>query len=423
MTSYNPAVSDDPALNLEQFAKVTVRLRAGTRRDRALREANIDAKAWLESQIYWLGRMASLVASGKGELHDRFLEYCADLEAEGVGKLEALPDELDTGDGRKPRLAPLRPEAMEIPDVAVPSPVPSPVLPSVDPVPPPRGSYPQLPVPPPTGSSPGAPPMPVMAKPGDDVETLDAEDQAGAPPPIPFQAPAITTKSRPVMSTMGMPQFDPNRASTPFEGSHDPPQPSEPPRAANLDPLMQTMAVSDRRELKVEALPFGSEKKKPPPTASSSGESKSSGQTQVPPPPEKPVSLPFIKGPAATPPKIEVAGEDDILAGLGQTVGVGVGVKSPLAGMVLPFEGPKDEKKTPALPELTVEQYASLKATCEVFPERTEAVGKQYGVPTPAQRDALDESWRKRLSADPTLEQRLGKLIDEYRAWLASQRT
>ncbi|MBI4955744.1 MAG: hypothetical protein HY908_27240 [Myxococcales bacterium] len=72
--------------------------------------------------------------------------------------------------------------------------------------------------------------------------------------------------------------------------------------------------------------------------------------------------------------------------------------------------------------ELTLEQFAALCATCEIEPERTAAVERQYGVPTSEARRALDARWTARFRADGALYRSFYARFHEYRGWLLARR-
>ncbi|MBI4956355.1 MAG: hypothetical protein HY908_30340 [Myxococcales bacterium] len=73
-------------------------------------------------------------------------------------------------------------------------------------------------------------------------------------------------------------------------------------------------------------------------------------------------------------------------------------------------------------PELTLEQFASLCATCEVHPDRVTEVEQRFGVRTAEARRALDAHWVERMRADASLHRGFYARFHEYRAWLETQR-
>ncbi len=80
----------------------------------------------------------------------------------------------------------------------------------------------------------------------------------------------------------------------------------------------------------------------------------------------------------------------------------------------LPFS---DNAPATEIPELTLEQYASLRAELAVRPETAQDTLQRYRLsPTAANR--LDERWSKRLVAEPPLQSRYDELISHYKGWL-----
>jgi hypothetical protein len=84
-----------------------------------------------------------------------------------------------------------------------------------------------------------------------------------------------------------------------------------------------------------------------------------------------------------------------------------VGVGTDAAGRALP----------PGLPDLTVEQYASLSVELKLAPDRVEATLARYGLSTP-RRDALDAHWKARFAADPPLRMTFAARYAKYAAYL-----
>ncbi|MCC6523889.1 MAG: hypothetical protein IT373_14620 [Polyangiaceae bacterium] len=72
--------------------------------------------------------------------------------------------------------------------------------------------------------------------------------------------------------------------------------------------------------------------------------------------------------------------------------------------------------------ELTLEQFAGLCAACEVEPERTAEIEREYGVPTSVARRALDARWMARFRADGALYRSFYARFHEYRGWLFARR-
>ncbi len=70
------------------------------------------------------------------------------------------------------------------------------------------------------------------------------------------------------------------------------------------------------------------------------------------------------------------------------------------------------------LPQLSVEQYASLCVELELAPARPTEVLERYRL-TEEQHHALDASWNARMAADPALRRAWDGARDAYREWLA----
>ena len=96
-------------------------------------------------------------------------------------------------------------------------------------------------------------------------------------------------------------------------------------------------------------------------------------------------------------------------------------------GPALPFLGtdrPKAAVPAPVaapvsnLPQLSVEQYASLYVELATLPGRPMEVLDRYRI-TEEQRRGLDASWTARMVADPALRRVWDAACDAYRGWLA----
>jgi len=74
----------------------------------------------------------------------------------------------------------------------------------------------------------------------------------------------------------------------------------------------------------------------------------------------------------------------------------------------------------PILPDLTLEQYASLRAELELHPERSRDALARYRVPPEAQ-PTLDAVWKQRLASDARMADAFAKATASYKTWLASQ--
>jgi hypothetical protein len=73
------------------------------------------------------------------------------------------------------------------------------------------------------------------------------------------------------------------------------------------------------------------------------------------------------------------------------------------------------------VPNLALQQYASLRVELAVSPAEAEAILGRYGVPSGA-RPALDAYWRSRFEADPLLRMMFAKAYATYATWLRENR-
>jgi hypothetical protein len=120
--------------------------------------------------------------------------------------------------------------------------------------------------------------------------------------------------------------------------------------------------------------------------------------------------LPFRPGPAgATPPPSSRSGPHP---DVGETAFL-----PPIEGLddPLPFAQAAD------LPELSLEQYASLCVERMFYPAEQQAVLARYRVLTEQAMAALDGQWRARLLAEGALEQRWRQACARYEQWLRSR--
>lgn len=74
--------------------------------------------------------------------------------------------------------------------------------------------------------------------------------------------------------------------------------------------------------------------------------------------------------------------------------------------------------QAPELPELTLEQYASLAAEIAAAPLHAAATRAKYGVPSEQAHHALNALWDRRFAEDRAQHERWARLVAEYRAWL-----
>ncbi len=118
-------------------------------------------------------------------------------------------------------------------------------------------------------------------------------------------------------------------------------------------------------------------------------------------------ALPFVPG-AHEPPPSSSGLANEPLPDLGGTM---MAMPSLAQALATPFD-------TIAGDQLTLEQYASLTATCEVQPETAAQTLTEYGLGSPDDRVALDRLWRSRFVADPSCYARYKELLADYTAWL-----
>jgi hypothetical protein len=88
----------------------------------------------------------------------------------------------------------------------------------------------------------------------------------------------------------------------------------------------------------------------------------------------------------------------------------------------LPFVGNAVGAGMVALPQLTVEQYASLRAELSVWPDRAAEILRRYQVVNEAARRALDEHWEAWLARQPEGRAVFERALGEYTAWLLGAR-
>ncbi len=74
------------------------------------------------------------------------------------------------------------------------------------------------------------------------------------------------------------------------------------------------------------------------------------------------------------------------------------------------------------VPELTIEQYASLCVERAMNPGAEGQVAQRYEVPSPEALQALDARWHQSLQADGALNGRFQQAYAQYEAWLRSQK-
>jgi len=159
---------------------------------------------------------------------------------------------------------------------------------------------------------------------------------------------------------------------------------------------------------------------------------------QVVPMSQPPEELPFKPGPSKLSLPASTTEAEEEMPDFGSTVSASV--MSPFAmAKALPFGPGGDKKDRPAapptdlastkqlqqgaatgegLPELSVQQYASLCATCQRHPDQLEPTLHQWGIADRETHERLNAMWRSKLDADAVLRQRFDDLVVQYRQWL-----
>ncbi len=226
----------------------------------------------------------------------------------------------------------------------------------------------------------------------DATQDVSALFATGAP--LPFQQAAsvpaqegVQKAEKPVhiaSGTQDVSAFFQSEASLPFGDRSSGPPPE--PKAEPQKPVQQAAGTQDVSALfsTGAALPFGDR------------------PSSLPAEPEKP------KAPAAV---HQASGTQDVGA-LFQT------------GAALPF-GPQEPMKPspsrPELPNLSLEQYASLCVELHLAPDRSDEIFRRYGIPQDV-RASVDAYWQRRLSAEPPLYQAYAQAYNAYKTWLLQNR-
>jgi hypothetical protein len=74
-----------------------------------------------------------------------------------------------------------------------------------------------------------------------------------------------------------------------------------------------------------------------------------------------------------------------------------------------------------AFPELTLQQYASLRSELAVWPDRSGEILGRYGVRDEAARAALDEHWGRRMAGESEVRAAFVRLLTDFTVWLRSR--
>ncbi|MEZ4312229.1 MAG: hypothetical protein R3F14_29725, partial [Polyangiaceae bacterium] len=73
-------------------------------------------------------------------------------------------------------------------------------------------------------------------------------------------------------------------------------------------------------------------------------------------------------------------------------------------------------------PQLTLDQYAWLVVTCELYPAYSEATLARYGLSGPGAHAAIDAYWGEKMAAEPALAARYSELCAAARNYLLQPR-
>ncbi len=207
------------------------------------------------------------------------------------------------------------------------------------------------------------------------------------------------------------------RSDAPGQG----PPPNAPPPAAGAGPTAPGMVPTPEDDV---SAPDG-----PDPTASPRS---APARVTPPPPPSSPTEL----SPGAVPPEPDSSADSKPLVADGDPLPaaetnreaapeeeeedelretVAVETLSPLK------EALAEDPRAMNLPDLTIQQYASLCAEREVKPAEREMIHQKYGLPDDAASEALDAHWHRLFDTQPQVRERWQDLHSQYVAWLRQQ--
>jgi hypothetical protein len=85
-----------------------------------------------------------------------------------------------------------------------------------------------------------------------------------------------------------------------------------------------------------------------------------------------------------------------------------------------PSERPPEADPTP-LPDLTLQQYASLCVEAELYAANVKEVDARYGLASEAARSELHRIWGEKLAADAATKEQWSALIQQYRTYFQAQ--
>lgn len=136
--------------------------------------------------------------------------------------------------------------------------------------------------------------------------------------------------------------------------------------------------------------------------------------------------LPFVEGAPADSALHAAVEHAGAVQGPNLAKPVALGATMPLGqvlvGPTLPFggtpAGSPPGTSSPRVPELTLEQRASLDVDLKAQPERKPQILQRYGL-TPEQYERVSAAWEARLAQDPKLRADWNNAVTQYRVWLA----
>jgi hypothetical protein len=357
-------------ITIERFAQVQARLDDGAAVDQVIAEEGLSEDVWRRAQQGWLSLIGAEVERRRFGLSQRYQEAYLAARPGLIGAMaDRNANEPDALAGTSAGVVLARDARAALPFAAA-------------------GV-----APPPVADR-----MPHSVPAGD---TLDGEPRARAREAEPFD-PLNATTADVTFSQLG--------AALPFGNPSDDAPPSS---TLDPDPAMPPITLDvlpfSVRAPSAAALPSGAQP--PPPIRApmarvqptSPGEGIGFGQ-----------ALPFVKGDGRAPTPIADALPQLPEDALNQTTD-GV-IMSPFSSGAVPFS-----RRAP-LPELTVDQYASLCAERRVTPIEQLTIAQRYGLASAADLETLDASWRARLDADAAARHVFAQKVEAFEAWLRSRR-
>jgi hypothetical protein len=164
-----------------------------------------------------------------------------------------------------------------------------------------------------------------------------------------------------------------------------------------------------------------------PPPMTPDASSSAPARVTPPPPPSSPTELsPGAVPPTPDPPAAPSSPEPPPTAETGNAAELDEGEDEFRETVAVDTQSPLKEALTDApgvanLPDLTIQQYASLCAEREVKPAEQEMTCQKYGIADEATRGALDAHWQRLFQTQPQVQERWQELFSQYVAWLRHQ--